>query len=479
MKNEEKVRAVLIYISNEKISPRDGPFVTKAIEKLNTAFPEAVIHCTGPVLVEGIKPVVSVQNNQATRSSLAEHLANLGKEYKTENENFAICYGWYPLLDLSLSQELLSQHCRYLSHFGYSENIPTGFVPDFASSEFLSSLYHLSGPKPEDLRAFALKNINTYDVEIFYKDPDLRQYRLDFSTQSLRSQRLVEQCWQMRPNIKYEDLATYLQSEPQLLRPYPSYFELELSTQTPLNPFYWPKRPSKKQAQFMDMAAIEKLIQDIEQNGMLEDAVISLGGLGEPMEHPQFLKILESFLGSRCIKRVYLETFGLDFNQEMLRSISKIDMCDKLHIIIRLSTLQKQRYNELYGADFGHQVYENIKLLEELEEKDRPFKLYVEMLRIQQNDDEITSFFDRFEKSAFEVILQKYNRYIDQLPEHRVANLTPLHQDFCWHLTRDFYLTVDARVAICKQDPFASACPQPLFLRTFRNRNFTKNEKPS
>ena len=57
--------------------------------------------------------------------------------------------------------------------------------------------------------------------------------------------------------------------------------------------------------------------------------------------------------------------------------------------------------------------------------------------------------------------MQKYNRYIDLLPERRavVLDLNPLHRDFCWHLARDFYLSAEGKVSICKQDPYAKRAP--------------------
>ena len=480
MKAQNSVRAVLLYEalpSQSKIEETySGPSLALrelSLKKLAQAF--------GPV------PIFSNVKRKQNGLIELEQVEGIGRclelvqarTCQKENDSIALCYGFYPLLDLTLVQEALGEHQNYLAHFSYGENIPMGLLPDFASKDFIEELPlskedFLGG---EELRSFVLKNIEKYDVEIFHKSPDLRQYRLDFSSRSPRSQRLSEQVIERKADIHFAELAEFIKAHPEILRPYPSYFEIELSTKTaPLSPFYFPrleeegntqKKENKvsaiKQASpslpaiNLEMELILKLIEDIKSNGMENDASIALGGLGEPMEHPQFLNILSALLELKQTKRIYLETFALRLDKDMLARLSALgqEAAQKLHIIIRLNSLQKERYSQMYNADIFHRVHENIKAIEGLPPEKRHFQVYAEMIRMQENDDEIDTYFARFEKSPIKVILQKYNRYIDLLPERRVANLNPLHHDFCWHLTRDFYLKADGQVPLCKQDPFA------------------------
>ena len=388
------------------------------------------------------------------------------------------------LLDLKLAEEALSDHQKYLAHFSYGENIPMGLLPDFLSKDFIEELPISQegfignigdklGGKDEELRAFVLKNIEKYDVEIFYKKPDLRQYRLDFSSRTARSRNLAEQVLARKADLSFAELAEFLKANPEILRPYPSYFQLELSTRSPLRPFYLPQRDSQAQGlgqaqdldrdQDMNIELIQKLIEDLKNNGMEGDASFALGGLGEPTEHPQFIEILASLLKLKQTKTLYLETFALCLDKDMLESLAVLEGVQKLHIIIGLNSLQRERYRQMYGADLLHKVHANIKavesILEAMPAEKRRFRVYAEMIRMQENDDEIDAYFARFEKSPIEVILQKYNRYIDLLPERRAANLNPLHRDFCWHLARDLYLKADGQVPLCKQDPFGKRAP--------------------
>ncbi len=417
-------------------------------------------------------------------------------------EIIAICYGWYPLLDLQLSLEALSDHNCYIAHFTYGENIPIGFLPDFASADFIELL-------PEeiekDLRTFVVQHIDRYDVEIFYRRPDLRQYRLDLSTNSARSTRLAQDIIELKPQLQYGELEGFLKSHPQLLRPYPSYFEIELTRKSPLQPFYWPANREEKGEGVIDERVredrviedraredriiegraieervkdervkedrvrgakareaqlsshlIQKIISDISTNNMPRDTTIALGGLGEPMEHPLFFETVESLLKLEQTVRIYVETFALRLDHKNLERLAALKEANKLHIIIRLNTLRRERYREMYGSDLLDQVIKSIKAIAE---KKLPLHFYAEMLRIKENEDEVEAYMNYFAKLPIEVLLQKYNRYIDLLPERRVADLTPLHRDFCWHLCRDIYLTAEGLVVFCKQDPFARRAP--------------------
>ncbi len=483
---KSSIQAVLIYETDlTKDFPLSESLVATALQKLTTAF--------------GSVPIYSNRNSSQYYANhdikiipasidVSSCLCDLKKKLpKQEKGNLGLFYGWYPLLDFSLLKEFLTDHERYLAHFSYGENIPIGFLPDLLS---LECLHQLPEVVPEDIRAFLIKNIEIYDINVFYKEPDLRQYRLDFSTQSQRSQKLATQALDLEPVLSYKNIDNFIKNQAQILRPYPSYFEIELSTVSSLKPFYWPsinikdqkeKSQSKKVktkqeiGRFLDISHVDKLVIDIEENAIYDDVTIALGGLGEPMTHPKFFEIIESFLKLKKMKRLYLETFGLDLDSEVITKLSSLYNSYKIHIIIRLHSLQKKRYAQIHGVDVFDRVYENIDSIEnqvtqynkksnkENQSSIFPLSFYIEVLRITDNDNEISAYFDRFEKSVFTVIIQKYNRYIDLLPERRVANLNPLHQDFCWHLARDFYLTVGARVPLCKQDPFAERAPSLPF----------------
>ena len=467
---ENNVRAVLVYEDSQREASPPAILIKESLKRLRQAFGKVPLFSNIDYNEKEIK-------NLGYEKGILECLRSVQAETCTkEHESIALCYSLYPLLDLKLVQEALQDHQNYLAHFTYGENIPSGLIPDLVSKDFIDELPSLKeGEKKdsienEDLRAFVLKNIEKYDVEIFYKKPDLRQYRLDFSIKSPRSQKLAEEILKSKPELDFPELLGFIQNNAEILRPYPSYFEIQLSEKMPLKPFYFPEKKSEKKNASspsppceLSMELVQKLIEDLKSNGMEGDASLALGGLGEPAEHPHFLDILSSFLELKQVQRIYIESFGVKLDQSMLRSLASLKGAGKLHIILRLNSLQRERYKEMYEADLFPKVHENIRLIESMSPEKRVFHVYAEMIRMRENDDEIDAYFERFKKSPIEVILQKYNRYIDLLPERRAVDLNPLCRSFCWHLTRDFYLKADGQVPLCKQDPFGKRAPSLSF----------------
>ncbi len=461
MKTRPNIGAVLVYTNGDELRkelPVFPELQKRALAELQKAFPEAPILAGSAPDTAGIKLLSS--------HALYPALKEAASLCHTKSQSIALCYDWYPLFDQSLFEELYAEHEKFLAHFSYAENVPYGFVPDLCSVELIEELPQEAAG---DLRAFMLKNIDKYDVEIFYKRPDLRCYRLDFSTKKQRSQLLAYSFLQENANLRYAELEEAIHKNPSLLRPYPSYFEIELSTRCRLRPFYWPEADC--QDRDLDWLLIEKLIEDIRENAIIHELTITLGGLGEASLHPQFQKILPALLALPQVELVYLESFGGDLQDDTISRLGELPNLSKLHIIIALSTLQKERYLKFYGEDELDLVLEKMQRLEKVKREltagkaGASFHLYTEMIRMRENTDEVDSYFQHFQNTAFQVILQKYNSYIDKVPQRMAADLSPLNRSFCWHLARDFYLTAAGEVAICKQDPFARQAPSLSFRR--------------
>jgi spiro-SPASM protein len=89
--------------------------------------------------------------------------------------------------------------------------------------------------------------------------------------------------------------------------------------------------------------------------------------------------------------------------------------------------------------------------LDHLIEKIPKSQIYIQTPRIQELDSEIEEYHQFAKKKGIQTIIQKYNRYIDLMPEKRVSDLTPIERNFCWHLVRDMQIQFDGQVTFCKQ----------------------------
>jgi spiro-SPASM protein len=428
-----KIRGTLIHL---RTAP-DQAFLSDTLSRLRAFLPGLPVYCN--LEIPGLE---RAQGNSLFECAKHAYALSAQSSPAGADDGLAVFSGLAPYLDVSLSAELMEVHLKYYAHYSYVENAPAGFLPDFVSADFLAD----AEPGPQDLREFVFKNIEKYDVEVLYREPDLRQFRLDFSCQTDRSCRITSELKKIQAEIPYASLGAVIRANPAVLRPYPSYFEVELTGRSVLSPRIVPLPADQTD---LDSALFEKLCADIAAGGLSGDVSICLGGWGEPVLHPQFTALVGRALAIPQLQTLYVETYGAGYPPELLDHLGRIPHAEKLCVIVRLATLKRDRYRFLYGEDRFAEV---MALVEKFEAGKRPYQVFMEMPRIKDVEDEVTPYYDRFEKSNLPVILNKFNRYIDLLEERRVSDLVPLEREFCWHLARDFYLRRDGFVPLCKQD---------------------------
>jgi spiro-SPASM protein len=363
--------------------------------------------------------------------------------------------GVAPLLDPDLCQEFWNRHVRYFSQYSYSENLPEGIIPKVLTREFLNSLPASLNVSSHD---FFLKNINNYDVEIFFKKPDLRQYRLSLVPNSPRSYHLIHTILQKMENSsfswKYENLQNFILANPESIRLSPAWIELEIYRGCELTCTFCPRQyiDNARDGNLLTKEDIRKIVQ--ERNRLRGEVTYCLGGMGEPLLHPDLESVLRELLQTNELKEIIIETaLYTDWSVQEQKIINLYkELSDlsrkKIQFIINFTTLSEKSYKNLYGENKLELVKENLKRLSEIIPKSQ---ISVQILKIQETEEETEKYFNHFEKEGFPIVFQKYNRYITLMPEKRVSDLTPLIREFCWHLGRDLYIEADGTIKLCKQ----------------------------
>ncbi|TGK02710.1 spiro-SPASM protein [Leptospira langatensis] len=387
-------------------------------------------------------------------SKIAEELpASRTGDAEWDETSFLVFDGLAPLLDPSLTAELVRRHDKYLAQYSYSENLPPGIVPRILSREFVRSLpQNYEGGTQE----FLAKNINHYDTEIFYSSPDLRQWRLDFSLSDLRSKRFVSSFLQEKQDWKYEEFQSFLVSHPEVFRSAPSYYEIELHRGCEYQCVFCPRQNLKPEEdnQSLDPEILDSILSQAEKE-FGSSYSVCFGGLGEPTLHPKFAEILQRTISSPHLKELFIESalYGnLDGLKKGILSISEEDR-KKISLVVNLTTRDKRNYAKLYGKDNLEEVLKNLEAISQILPKS---SIYLQFLKIQEVDPELDSWYEETQKAGYEIILQKYNSYSGKLAQRRASDLTPLGRDFCWHIARDMYINANGEVSICKQTPASS-----------------------
>jgi len=362
---------------------------------------------------------------------------------------FVYCTGIYPLLDLELTKELLLRHKQYLSQYSYSENLPTGIVPYFLSREFVLSLPPEMGTSAHE---YLLKNINNYDVEIFYSPPDLRQFRLDFSLSDARSSMVSELILKLNSRVAYTEIFSLLEKSPDIFRCAPSYLEIEIFRGCELKCSFCPRQfiSNDSDGQYLQKEFLNKIISDFTINFPVPFTVC-FGGMGEPLLHPDFISLADLVLGCGQVKELIVESALYPDIERILEFVKKLpaEKKKKLSFIVNLSALDERQYSRIYGKNLFHDILKNIDRLVQVLHMGN---LHVQIIKLKEVENQIEDYFNFFEEKKINVILQKYNRYAELMPEKRVSDLTPIKREFCWHLARDLYIKSDGKAAICRQD---------------------------
>ncbi|MDX1959182.1 MAG: spiro-SPASM protein [Leptospiraceae bacterium] len=418
--------------------------IEKFNKKLSAIFPEHEI-ISNFQYNESIRTLVATSETKFLKEAI-KFLPNKLKE-EIDQEYLIFCEGVFPILDVNLSKSLEERHNTYLSQYSYSENLPLGIVPKFVSREFIESL------NPElstSIHEYLLKNINQYETEIFFQEPDLRYYRLDFSLNSKRSLLLTERILEVNQSISYSEILPTILKEPKVFRNYPSYIELEIFKGCEFACFFCPREnlENKKEKLEIDHDLVEKISKEI-QNFPIP-VTICLGGLGEPLLHPKIDSIIKTILENTNVIELIIETALYEFPESLFEFLNKIEekFRNKLTFIVHIPTIDENRYSKLSNGIIG--AKDIIARMERLSEIISKKNIYAQTIKIQDYEDSVEFYYTEMEKKGFSVILQKYNTYAGKLPQRRSVNLTPIQREFCFHLAREVYVNVNGSVSICR-----------------------------
>ncbi len=364
----------------------------------------------------------------------------------------------FPLWDVEITSKIFSNHNSYKADYSYGENLPSGISPPI----FSASLIEVFQIEYEDvfrkrdfpipLSTYIEKNINDFHVEIHYEEPDLRLLRLDFSAKTLRSLIKIDS---LLPKLSlekspYQQLDTILKNSPEILRVAPSYLEIEPIQDCEYKCTFCPRQYLELPVIIMNETLLTKITDYL--NHSLGDTSVCLGGLGEPLQHPKINEIIQRFLNHEYLHLLIVETNG--YYLDKVFSITKNPNFQKLRWVINLNSLKN--YSEIHGVEayYGGKAKKNIEqFMEEIKRQNPNYldQIYIQMLKINENEEEIDDI-DHFAKElGVNFLLQKYNSYISLMPEKRVSDMTPLERFPCLHLRRDMSIRANGDVLFCKQ----------------------------
>lgn len=349
-----------------------------------------------------------------------------------------------PFMDLSIINEMMDLHLAYLAEFTYSENLPAGLSCEIVSKELVDAI-PVFDQKTLPLSQVIKSNINNFDIEIYYRDPDIRDKRLSFLSSRKRDARIMENIYRAGNAVPpYEKLKEIIERNPEVLYVGPSYLEIELTGECDCDCLFCYRKTLTKTNGVMDVSLYERILGQMRSFSL--PYTVCFGGSGEPLMHPHFYEILVMTQNEPLVESIIIETNGIYCDTNYCTAIA--EKATKARTIVNMNGMNRETYEQLHGIDRFELVQRNIDALRNAAED----RLHIQIMKINETEPHLDAFYDYWEQKKVPIILQKQNTFLGRIQDRRYSDLSPLDRIPCWHLQRDLYITADGTITFCKQD---------------------------
>jgi len=354
-----------------------------------------------------------------------------------------------PLYDTELTGRLLSLHRKYRAEYTFADGYPPGFAPELIHPRILPSLVHLASrhhfkADRDGLFNIIQKDINSYDIETELSPRDVRSCRFNPVCDSRRNLAAVERLLDLGITTAGQ-VVQYLPDHPELLRTLPAFLWVQITEGCVQSCSYCPYPAMVGDPRslhgFMPAERFKLLVD--QAVALCDELVIDVSLWGEPALHPDFFALANIVL-AHPRTTLLVETCGLGWDRTKIDELMA-KAGSRLHWIIGLDSSDPTMYSLLRGDGLpeAQQFAESLS-------RAFPAQTHIQAVRMQENEENLESFYRGWIKLNDKVIIQKYDSFAASLPERQVADLSPLQRLPCRHLARDMAVLLDGRVPVCK-----------------------------
>ena len=430
-----------------------------------------------------------------TTHSLLAAISHLADEKKMDVILYS--YADTPFLNDMLTKSILETHTTYGAEYTFAEGYPYGFAPealDSGAARILSQLASTTQSEEGRKRISRTSifdllktDINSFEVETVLSDFDARPFRMKFDCGCHAEKEACVELFKMMQSSKspadlanasaddissdlsknVDNLAKKASENPQILKTVPFYYDIQISRKSSADCLYIPKKMQSITAnEYMKKEDFLSLLEKIET--LSDCAVINLSGFGEPLLHPDFEEFVDAVFKHENF-HLLIETDGLNVTESLCKNIKSIvdnakerrgvtEYFDKILWIVKIDAVSDEIYRKIHridgnSSDSRHfsRAVEAVSTLQ----KYFPYSVYPQFMRMSQNEVELETFYrtwsNKSSASNGNVIIQKYSSFCKTLPDYKVADLSPLERNPCWHIRRDITVFVNGDVPLCRE----------------------------
>ncbi len=379
-----------------------------------------------------------VKNVVIENKTIGVILKSILKESKN-SDNIVIHTCGNPFFDIQYVKTMLERHEKYVADYTYSIGFPDFLVPQIITHNCLKNLITLCGENHEirdDYLFYAIsKDINSFDIETFISKHDLRLYRISFGTYGKPERIFLDNLLNsISLDTAYDDLVVHLLKNQHLFYTtvYGAFFEITNVSNT--QPLYYPVKNSPDI--FCDPEQFDSILKALQtMNSRLK---IIFNGLGDPLRHPEFIRIVISVIEKGL--ELIIETDGYCVTQKIIDALSNFK--ENITFVIKIDACSEDTYKKIHN---GYDL--NIPKAAFTLLKSNGFTTYRQIVRMTCNEDDIELLLKN--KDMENLILRKYSQYCGTLPDRKVVDLSPIKRFPCYHLRREISFTPDLAIQLC------------------------------
>lgn len=384
-----------------------------------------------------------------------------------------------PFIDVDILDKTIQFHLESNSNY----TMPTGWMgfviwsPEMQQKYYLFNAGEISDLYSPKIFHVANSKLNFYNLVV------VTEYKLEIARV------IYNRLYSINKTFGYEELTNLYDNEPKIFSPYPSVVNLELTNDCNLSCNMCPRNKMTREIGYMDFDLYKRIIDELPSG-----TEINLSMLGEPLMHPDILKMIE--YGAQKGIEIYLYTNGVLLDKDVDENLLKSDLAG---IIISLDAATKETYVKIKGIDTFDKVVENITRFLKLKkekiaemEKDIPIWwskvkpiVGIQIIKMKETDAEIEEFMNKWDYmdkakkminyrsrvqkaesvdaelwgtiySKFlpieHAIIGHFNCYCGQIEDRSAIDVTPLKRFPCKQLQSGISVLWNGDIAMCPQD---------------------------
>ena len=387
-------------------------------------------------------------------------------------DHAALFFGDCPCIDLALSRTLMDRHLTYAAEYTFADGYPAGLSPDILARGILPVLVRLSAGETGAVTRTTVfdtikKDINSFDIETDIAPVDVRHLRMTLACDT-RQNFLVSEAFH---DISAETYAAMVETRAGKLRTVPAFYGIQTSGGCPFACNFCPYPEASlsrgtavtERTDFMNREDFSRIVDKIAEYS--RTAVVSLSLWGEPARHPDVAGLVADVLKHDGLS-VLIETTGIGWTTETLDTIAaaaaeagpRMTSLPAITWIVALDAAEAGQYGTLRGiqdTDRANTLFvEALSCIDSLAVR-FPDDVWPQFVRMNENEEQLEQFYRYWKEKLSRVIVQKHDSFCKTKPDRRVADLSPLKRNPCWHLKRDMSILIDGTVPLCREDVYA------------------------